>query len=658
MNASPAAHPDAERLRAYGLGQLDADQASAIEVHVAACQTCCESLVTVPDDQLVSLLRSAVSSATEPDADARSTLPPSEKQAEAFREQATLVHPAKSTSDLEVPPELAEHPRYRIVELLGVGGMGVVYKAEHRLMERSVALKVIDRSLTNKPAMVERFRREVKAAGQLNHPNIVHSYDAEQVGDMHYLVMEFVAGTTLARVVEHEGPLPIERACDYVRQAALGLQKAAENGMVHRDIKPQNLMLTPNGQVKILDFGLARVASETVPSLAEGDLRQLAADEKSRESLTQIGSVMGTPDYMAPEQITNAHAADIRADIYSLGCTLYFLLTGRVPFPTKGVFDKLMAHTEQQPTPLAKWRPEVPIELARVVEKMMAKNPEKRYATPAEVAEALEPFTGSKKPARRRLWLIAAAAALFAVLILGGVMIYVQTDKGEFVIDAADDSVAVAAKGQTLKIIDQDSKREYQVKLGAQDMRSGKYKLVATELPGDKEISSDKETFDIVRGGKTRVTVSFRSKGSNNAVIKKFNPVDAKPIARDGVTAAESGWKIEAKEQRENIPLFEVKDPGVDDCTVLYKAKIKSADVKGRAYLVMWCRFPEGEAFSKGFGNAIRGTTDWAEYQIPFYLKKGEKPDLIKLQFTFEGSGTVWIKDIELVRAPLPPQGK
>src|SRR5262249_28168159 len=154
------------------------------------------------------------------------------------------------------------HPRYRVLEALGAGGMGVVFKVEHRLMERVVALKVISRSLTDRPELVARFRQEVKAAARLSPPHIVTGHGADQGGDLLFLVMEYVEGASLDRLVEEQGPLPVEQACDYVRQAALGLQHAFERGMVHRDIKPHNLMLTSEGQVKILDFGLARFASE------------------------------------------------------------------------------------------------------------------------------------------------------------------------------------------------------------------------------------------------------------------------------------------------------------------------------------------------------------------------------------------------------------
>ena len=259
--------------------------------------------------------------------------------------------------------------------------MGAVYRAEHRLMDRPVALKVIRGDLLGNEAMVERFRREVKAAARLaSHPNIVAAYDAEQAGETHMLVMEFIEGTDLARLVDRRGPLPVGEACEYARQAALGLQHAFEDGMVHRDIKPQNLMRTTRGQIKILDFGLARFASEV----------------GSHAGVTAEGMVLGSADYIAPEQIDDPHAADIRADIYSLGCTLYFLLAGQPPFPDGSLIQKLRAHSEKTPRPLAEIRADVPPELARVVERMMAKDPARRFQTPDEVARALAPFADAQ----------------------------------------------------------------------------------------------------------------------------------------------------------------------------------------------------------------------------------------------------------------------
>ncbi len=291
--------------------------------------------------------------------------------------------PAQQTPP-DLPPELANHPRYRILKELGRGGMGVVYQAEQTMMDRQVAVKVISKALLEHPDALERFHREVRAAAKLTHPNIVIAHDAERVGDLHMLVMEYVEGQSLAQVLQRKGPLAVAHACHFARQAALGLQHAFEHGMVHRDIKPHNLMLTPKGQVKILDFGLAKVASE----------------RGKAQGLTTSGAYMGTPDYCAPEQATDARSADIRADIYSLGCTLYCLLAGRPPFDEPSDVLTILAHLEKEPPPLPELHPDVPEELWAVVRRMLAKVPAERYQKPVEVAQALVPFIkqGSKGP--------------------------------------------------------------------------------------------------------------------------------------------------------------------------------------------------------------------------------------------------------------------
>jgi serine/threonine protein kinase len=296
---------------------------------------------------------------------------------------------ASPAPEQEVPAELATHARYRIVRRLGRGGMGDVYLAEHRLMERLAAIKVVQPELVANATLVERFHREVKAAAKLSHPNIVAAYDAEQAGSVHFLVMEYVEGVDLARVVEEHGPLPVLKACHFVRQAAIGLQHAFEKGMVHRDIKPQNLMLTPKGQVKILDFGIARFSREEIAPVTHCGNDDVAL-EPAGTRLTLSGSVVGTADYMAPEQARDACLADIRADIYSLGCTFYTLLTGQVPFPGGALVDKIMRHAESHWISPERLRPELAPEVVAVVNKMMAKNPARRYQTPADAAKALE----------------------------------------------------------------------------------------------------------------------------------------------------------------------------------------------------------------------------------------------------------------------------
>jgi Tol biopolymer transport system component len=415
MTDADPTHPDPDRLTAFSLGRLDDADSAQVERHLAGCGACRDLAAAAGDDSLVSLLRSAGGQPGPTE-----VIPGDTPRAASVQDATTADAGAAGPASAGVPAELAGHPRYRVLGLLGVGGMGAVYKAEHQLMERPVALKVINRVLLDNPATVERFRREVKAAARLSHPNIVTAHDAEQAGDVHFLVMEYVEGQSLARLVAEGGPLPVREACAYVRQAALGLQHAHEQGMVHRDIKPANLMLTPSGQVKVLDFGLARFAMESGPALAEAAAETGPAPGESG-SLTQAGMVMGTPDYIAPEQARDAHAADVRADIYSLGCTLYDLLAGHAPFPEGTAVEKVLAHAEGKPRPLAAVRKEVPARLARVVEKMMAKDPGHRYQTPAEVAQALEPFAAR---ARRRppWWLPAVAAVLPLVVALAAVL--------------------------------------------------------------------------------------------------------------------------------------------------------------------------------------------------------------------------------------------
>jgi serine/threonine protein kinase len=274
---------------------------------------------------------------------------------------------------------LADHPDYELIKELGQGGMGTVYLAKNRMMDRLEVLKVISKSLLDRPGALDRFQQEIRSAAKLAHQNIVAAYSVLRPGDFLVFAMEYVRGQDLSAVVKARGYLPVTNAAYYIHQVANGLQHAHEKGMVHRDIKPNNLMLAIEGKkhvVKILDFGLAKATSE----------------KGAEAGLTKSGQMLGTPDYIAPEQTLDAHKADIRADIYSLGCTLYFLLSGGPPFQETSLFEILKAHHERDPKPLYLVRPDVPTELAAVVAKMMAKDPTKRYQTPAEVAKALVPF--------------------------------------------------------------------------------------------------------------------------------------------------------------------------------------------------------------------------------------------------------------------------
>jgi hypothetical protein len=283
-----------------------------------------------------------------------------------------------------LPPGLADHPDYQVVRELGRGGMGVVYLARNRLMGRDEVLKVMSREIIEKPGVLDRFLREIRAVARLQHPNIVAAYSAFRLGESIVLAMEYVNGYDLSRLLKAKGSLSVAHAANIAYQAALGLQHAHEQGMVHRDIKPGNLMLCRQGDraiVKILDFGLAKATKE----------------QPLDQTLTQAGQMLGTPDYVAPEQTLDAQKADIRADIYSLGCTLYSLLKGGPPFSGSSLFEVLQAHHSIEAQPLHLLRPDVSLELSRVAARMMAKEPDARFQTPAEVAAALVPFFKATK---------------------------------------------------------------------------------------------------------------------------------------------------------------------------------------------------------------------------------------------------------------------
>jgi len=273
--------------------------------------------------------------------------------------------------------------KYKLLDHLGSGGMSSVYLAEHVLMNRRVAIKVLPKERVNDTSYLARFHREAQAAAALDHPNIVRAYDVGNEGNIHFLVMEYVEGRDLQAIVRDQGPLDPLTAAEYIRQAALGLHHAHQAGLIHRDVKPGNLLVDQHGTVKILDLGLARFTGEEQASLT------LAYDE----------NVLGTADYLAPEQAINSHGVDARADIYSLGCTLYYLLTGHPPFAEGTLPQRLMAHQKQQPPSIKKERPDVPDDLIRICMRMMGKKPAARYPSMAEVADALADWlTAHGKP--------------------------------------------------------------------------------------------------------------------------------------------------------------------------------------------------------------------------------------------------------------------
>ncbi|WP_435020887.1 protein kinase domain-containing protein [Tundrisphaera sp. TA3] len=470
METQPSTHPTDQALRDYGLGKLDDAMARTIDDHLRDCEECHARVARVAPDSFLDRLCGA--------------------QAPAVPDAETL------------PAGLADHPDYRVKHELGRGGMGVVYLAHNTMMGRDEVLKVIGRNIVENPAILRRFQDEIRAVAKLRHPNIVAAYTAFRLEGGLAFAMEYVEGLDLAKLVRTKGPLAVAHAAYFIHQAALGLQHAHERGMVHRDIKPHNLMLTHDGKarvVKVLDFGLAKVTRE----------------QKVDGGLTVEGQALGTPDYIAPEQILNAASVDIRADIYSLGGTLYYLLTGRPPFQANSLYDIYQAHISRDADPLNLVRPEVPAELAALVAKMMAKEPDRRFQTPAEVAKALTPFfkpsagiaaevsrarsetaepvarpaptlpappTSASAPAQarpsarlpetvadpargasdpaptapappdrpRRAWPLAVAAASLAGVVLLGIWIKVRTRDGVILLEDVPEGAAIRVDGRTV----------------------------------------------------------------------------------------------------------------------------------------------------------------------------------------------------------------
>jgi Protein kinase domain len=385
-----ATHPTSDELAAFDAGTLPADSVEAIERHVANCEVCCRVLEALPEDPLAARIREFATPVTVLGGD---------------------TERRDATSPMAVPSELVGHPRFEILGLIGTGGMGAVYRAKQKQLDRTVAVKILHRRLTESTGFADRFRHEMQALARLNHPNIVQAYDADQAGDSHFLVMEFVAGESLQSLVLRRGPLPGAEACELARQVAIGLQQAHEQQLVHRDIKPGNLLLANGGVVKIADFGLARLVGSAEP-----------AEPGSAPLL------VGTPEYMAPEQARDPAKADIRSDLYSLGCTLYFLLAGRPPLSGASHLQTLLNHQDMNPAPIVG----ITNELGSILARLLAKEPNERFATPAEVVDALSRVaTPNFARSRHRSWFAAAIAASAIVVAAAAIAFSVAGPRDE-----------------------------------------------------------------------------------------------------------------------------------------------------------------------------------------------------------------------------------
>ncbi|MGO9110376.1 MAG: efflux RND transporter periplasmic adaptor subunit [Thermoguttaceae bacterium] len=375
--------PSRETLFQYSVGTLYGEQRDALDEHLDCCPDCQATIMTLDDadDTVAGRLR------TPPSSESFLAEPQLHEALAAAMEMPIPRSNAKGAGlEANLAPDMPETlGEYQLLEELGRGGMGRVYKALQTKLDRVVAVKVLPRGRVGDRQAINRFEREMKAVGRLAHPNIVQAYDAREIDDTPVLIMEFVDGLDLAEIVRRVGSLPVAEACELVRRTALALQCAHEHGLVHRDIKPSNIMLARSGEVKLLDLGLARFYAEgaSISPLSGG------------EEMTGTGQAMGTADYMAPEQASDSRTVGIRADIYSLGCTLYKLLSGRAPFSGpefRATLDKLNAHVHQPVPSIRTVAANVPEKLAAILDRMVAKDPGERFATPAEVAAALEPF--------------------------------------------------------------------------------------------------------------------------------------------------------------------------------------------------------------------------------------------------------------------------
>src|SRR4051794_1747702 len=265
--------------------------------------------------------------------------------------------------------------RYTLIDMLGQGGMGRVYLARDTRLNRRVALKILSPERVNNPRAIARFQREARVGAQLQHENLVRIYDEGESGGKCYLVMEYIQGKTIGSMITEHGPMPPSLAARLTRQVALGLEHAQQKGLIHRDVNPYNILVTGDGTAKLTDLGLAIDLGEQVP-------------------VTRDGATVGTFDYISPEQARHSHSVDTRSDIYSLGCTLYHMLAGQVPFPSPSLPEKLFGHQALEPEALTALAPDIPEGLVEVVRTMMRKQPDDRYASPLEVARALDPFAG------------------------------------------------------------------------------------------------------------------------------------------------------------------------------------------------------------------------------------------------------------------------
>ena len=450
MPSSSSQHPPRGQLRAYGLGMLDPRIADEIENHLGNCPDCSAYVAGISSDGFLATFRSARSEEQE---DRPETL------------SATAVHASNGASgapaSVIMAPELAGLTHYEVLGELGQGRTGTVYLARNQLMGRYEALKVLAREISDRPTVLERFMAEIRAVAGLHHRHIASVYSVLAAGERVVLAMEYVDGLDLERLVAGRGPLPVLTCCYLASQAAEALHYIQEQSRIHGDVRPGNLLLTEDGErpvVRLMDFGQARAAigTQTLDPGTAGPPLDL-----SRRTLAAPSDLSSR--WTAPEVISGSHPVDIRADIYGLGCTLYYLLSGHPPFPGAGDHRKREGRGAPGPAALNLIRPEVPAELAAVVFRMMARNPEQRFQTPREVVKALAPYLRTSASARR----VAGASSTSARAT--------DRSESEFDLSFAESSSRQATRDTTSGDAGQPRPRahEYQPKVATGDSSGG-----------------------------------------------------------------------------------------------------------------------------------------------------------------------------------------
>jgi serine/threonine protein kinase len=495
------------------------------------------------------------------------------------------------------PPSIADlaprFPQLEILEFLGQGGMGLVYKARQLSLDRLVALKILPVDRSEERNFAGRFTQEARALARLNHPNIVAVYDFGQADGLYYLLMEYVDGLNL-RQLERSGGVTPQEALKIIPAICDALQYAHNHGIVHRDIKPENILLGQAGQLKIADFGLAKLLERAGPDPA----------------LTRAEQVMGTPHYMAPEQLEHPLEVDHRADLYSLGVVFYEMLTGELP--------------------LGKFAPpsqkvEVDVRLDHVVLRALERERERRYQQATDIKTDLA--TVASTPIRTRENPSSVKSAF---------------DRKPAQLDHDQ---ATAASARTTQRAGDPARRWFfttativLIGIGLIIVLSVGSLLVAIALPAFMRARE-----------KARENAAI-ALHADATILKTFTTQDP-TLAGDRLTVSDDAWLLDSA-QTQTVQLFELRDPEAGPGTIFYEADLRTEGLDGRVYLEMWCRFPgRGEFFSRGYRDALSGTTGWVSSQAPFLLQQDEKPDLIRLNLAVEGTGRVWIRNVTLSHA-------